>query len=130
MQHSGMPSHCRKVVVNHSGGEAPFTSSQNLQGGGGSHDHINHAHQGILLVDDFFSAQVLLNASIVESNSRSPLRSFTSPYYQTKVNFPFQTTEQGFENIVEKRSPLMGRNAQWKSSSRVDSLPRFVGIDI
>jgi len=53
----------------------------NIRGGGGSHDHINHAHQGILL---------------------------------------------GFENIVEKRSPLLGRNAQWKSSSRVDSLPRII----
>lgn len=53
----------------------------NIRGGGGSHDHINHAHQGILL---------------------------------------------GLENIVEKRSVLLGRNAQWKSSSKVDSLPRII----
>lgn len=53
----------------------------NIRGGGGSKEHINHAHQGILL---------------------------------------------GFENNVDKRSEILGRNALWKSSSRVDSLPRII----
>lgn len=53
----------------------------NIRGGGGSKEHINHSHQGILL---------------------------------------------GQENIVEKHSAILGRNAQWKSSVKVDSIPRII----
>jgi len=45
-----------------------------------------------------------------------------------KVDHLFQGVLAGFEGSIELHSPLAGRNALWKKTTRIDRLPRYICV--
>ncbi len=47
---------------------------------------------------------------------------------ELKVDHLFQGLELGLSGVIEKRSDVLGRNAQWKRTSRISRLPRYLCV--